>query len=89
MRDGIEAANFVTTGAGYLFDGEGTGSSFTDKAVLLLDRQWWVRAFQSLMMKPPSPYEPSSSSLPLSSFCCCSSLDSMVVSALIASASSS
>ena len=90
MRDGIEAAKVVTTGAGYLFDGGGTGSSFTDKAVPLLGRKWWVRAFQSLMMKPPSPYEPSSSSLPLSSCCCLwSQTDSLLVSAAIASAASS
>ena len=90
MRDGIEAAKFVTTGAGYLFDGGGTGSSFTDEAVPLLGRQWWLRAFQSLMMKPPSPYEPSSSSLPLISCCCLwSQTDSLLVSAAIASAASS
>ena len=74
---------------GYLFDGGGTGSSFTGEAVPLLDRQWWLRAFQSLMMKPPSPYEPSSSSLPLSSCCCLwSQADLLLVSAAIASAAS-
>ena len=92
--EGIATAVIVGTSivhiGGYVFDGGGTGSSFTDEAVPLLGRQWWLRAFQSLMMKPPSPYEPSSSSLPLSSCCCLwSQTDSLLVSAAIASAASS